>query len=359
MPTALDPEQRKVLRTIRRVGRRKGATPKLLKAAIETGLVESSLRNLKGGDADSAGWRQERASLYPDPTNVRRSAARFFDEAARANAPGISAGELAARVQRPAAQYRGRYEEAAQQAEAILESLAAGSSEGDTPLLGMQRVESGSKTVFDKQGFEGARKKLVLAQMLAKHGKDSPLFKTGLLSTTAPDRADFTSSKQTSRVVATASGANLPRGGGAGTGAVAFASQRIGRYQENRGANRGTDLDRLQARFGMTGQPWCAIFATTSAAHGGASRAVRTASVAQINQWAQEGSHGYHRGLLSSDKAKPGDLLTFGNDHVGVVEKRLPDGRIRTIEGNTSTGGVRRVTRRPGEGMIARPRYRR
>src|SRR4051812_35484949 len=98
-----------VVREIRRVARRKRASPKEIKAAFETGIVESGLQNLKGGDADSAGWRQERASLYADPTNVTHAAERFFDEARGKNVRGISAGELAARVQRPAAQYRGRY----------------------------------------------------------------------------------------------------------------------------------------------------------------------------------------------------------------------------------------------------------
>lgn len=124
------PEQRKVVQTILKVGRQRGASPKEIKAAIETGLVESNLRNLHGGDADSAGWRQERASLYPDPTNVQHSAARFFDEARKANQSGKygSAGSLAAAVQRPAAQYRGRYQQRSGDAESLLSGLGGGGS---------------------------------------------------------------------------------------------------------------------------------------------------------------------------------------------------------------------------------------
>src|SRR3954471_13970019 len=119
---ALQSDQQQVLSAILRIGRQRGATAKEIKAAIETGLVESGLRNLPGGDADSAGWRQERASLYPDPTNVQHSAARFFDEAKRANASGRygSAGSLAAAVQRPAAQFRGRYQQRSGDADALL-----------------------------------------------------------------------------------------------------------------------------------------------------------------------------------------------------------------------------------------------
>lgn len=122
------PEQRKVVKAILKVGRQRGASPKEVKAAIETGLVESNLRNLSGGDADSAGWRQERASLYPDPTNVTHAAARFFDEAKKANASGRygSAGSLAAAVQRPAAQFRGRYQQRSGDADALLAGFGGG-----------------------------------------------------------------------------------------------------------------------------------------------------------------------------------------------------------------------------------------
>lgn len=117
---ALTSEQRAVLGVIMQVARERGASPKQVKAAIETGLVESGLRNLKGGDADSAGWRQERASLYPNPTHVRASAGRFFDETAKVKDQYGRAGDLAAAVQRPAAQFRGRYQQRSAEADALM-----------------------------------------------------------------------------------------------------------------------------------------------------------------------------------------------------------------------------------------------
>ena len=114
--------QRKVVKAILREAkqRRKQGTPrkavrKRTRAALATGIVESGLRNLPGGDADSQGWRQERASLYPNPRDIKASVDRFFDEAAQFDRPGLRAGELAALVQRPAAQYRGRYGEVIRQ----------------------------------------------------------------------------------------------------------------------------------------------------------------------------------------------------------------------------------------------------
>lgn len=194
-----------VLARVLAVGRQVGASPKEIKAAVETGLVESGLRNLPGGDADSAGWRQERASLYPNPTNVEASARRFFSEARAANIRGGSAGELAARVQRPAAQYRGRYAERSVEADRLLGSagsrVTGPQNAGGVPLAG-QGVRLGQKTVFDRVGFEQAQRQALLAGIIAKRrGTNNPLFRSGLLSTAAPDRADFTKTDVTSRIV--------------------------------------------------------------------------------------------------------------------------------------------------------------
>lgn len=120
----LGPEESHVARKVLRTARRAGATRKEKLAAAETGLVESGFRNLPGGDADSEGWRQERASIFPNPRNVKAGAQRFFSEAKEQS--GATAGELAANVQRPAEQYRGRYDEEKPKANAILSAFERG-----------------------------------------------------------------------------------------------------------------------------------------------------------------------------------------------------------------------------------------
>lgn len=104
--------------TVIGVGRKMGATPKQILAAIETGIVESGLKNLKYGDADSLGFRQERTSIYgkKHATSVVLSAQDFYREAKALDRSGLSAGDLAAAVQRPAAQFRGRYGQVKSQA---------------------------------------------------------------------------------------------------------------------------------------------------------------------------------------------------------------------------------------------------
>lgn len=121
----LTPQASHVARKVLARGAQLGATRKQKLAAAETGLVESGFENLPGGDADSEGWRQERSSLYPNPRNVKASATRFFQEAKASS--GATAGELAANVQRPAEQYRGRYSERKPEAAAILRAYNKGS----------------------------------------------------------------------------------------------------------------------------------------------------------------------------------------------------------------------------------------
>jgi hypothetical protein len=101
-------------------------------AALVTGRVESNFKNLGDGDADSAGWRQERASLYRNPTNLKASVRRFYQEAAKLDR-GQRVGELAADVQRPRAEFRGRYAQHVGEAKRLLGSGGATGGTRGTP----------------------------------------------------------------------------------------------------------------------------------------------------------------------------------------------------------------------------------
>lgn len=149
----LTPEQRRVLSAILRIGRKVHATPREIKANVETGLVESNLRNLGGGDADSAGYRQERASLYRDPTNLKHAIRRFYQEAADRRGQYARAGDLAAAVQRPAAQYRGRYQQKSGEAQALIRALS-----GNTHQAAASGSSTSTRTVggVDNQKARGA-----------------------------------------------------------------------------------------------------------------------------------------------------------------------------------------------------------
>ena len=130
----LDNEQRKIVRLIKAEGRNirdPHARRVYLRAAVQTGLVESGLHNLNYGDADSKGWRQERASIYKDPTNLRASIRRFREEFQQQYQPGEKSYQVAAEVQRPRADLRGRYHDVAGQAAPVLRGVG-GSTGGPT-----------------------------------------------------------------------------------------------------------------------------------------------------------------------------------------------------------------------------------
>jgi hypothetical protein len=111
-----------------RTARSMGASTKMLVALMAAGIVESGMRNINFGDRDSVGFLQQRPSQgwgtvaqLLDPAYATR---KFIQAARRFDKRGISAGELAARIQRPAAQYRGRYAQREADAVAILNRFA-------------------------------------------------------------------------------------------------------------------------------------------------------------------------------------------------------------------------------------------
>lgn len=122
------------------------------RAATQTAIVESGIANLSGGDADSAGWRQERASLYKDPTSVKNSARRFRQEFEAAYKPGMKSYDLAAAIQRPREDLRGRYKEEAKNAESALAQLGKAASAAAATTAGASRssrvVVPGTKTKY-------------------------------------------------------------------------------------------------------------------------------------------------------------------------------------------------------------------
>lgn len=94
-----------VARAVCAVGRRFGADSFVMLAAFETGIDESGMRNLPGGDLDSAGVFQQRPTqgwgTYAEVTDVYHAAASFFSRARANERPGSgqTPGQLAQSVQ--------------------------------------------------------------------------------------------------------------------------------------------------------------------------------------------------------------------------------------------------------------------
>jgi hypothetical protein len=107
-PDTITPDQLAVAQTIVDVGKARGASTDAIVAAVATGMFESRLTNLSGGDADSEGVFQQRPSQgWTGLQDVAKAAGEFYDKYEKAE--GATPGERAANVQRPAEQYRGGY----------------------------------------------------------------------------------------------------------------------------------------------------------------------------------------------------------------------------------------------------------
>lgn len=143
-----------VARTIVDIGRQRGLGEREIVAALATGLVESGLRNVKHGDRDSLGVFQQRPSQgwgTPEQVmDVAYAAGKFYDAIPQFDEKGISGAELAARVQRPAKQYRGRYAQKWAEAQNIYAQLTGGTPNASTtsalaehPELGQAAAQSG------------------------------------------------------------------------------------------------------------------------------------------------------------------------------------------------------------------------
>jgi len=107
-----------------------GASPKALKAAVETGIVESNLTNVRHGTSDSQGVFQQRPSQgwgsVAQVTNVEHAARKFFEQAIPAHGKYGSAGQLAQAVQRSA--YPARYDQQSARASSLMGNAGSSSA---------------------------------------------------------------------------------------------------------------------------------------------------------------------------------------------------------------------------------------
>jgi hypothetical protein len=155
------------------------------------------------------------------------------------------------------------------------------------------------------------------------------------------------------RVLSSAQGAGaavaLPQAGGGsdpGLAAVRAAETQLGVTEQPPGSNDGPAIAmyRSAVQGAYAGAPWCAYFVSWAARQAGAplgSDGQGLGSVAEIAQWARQ------TGRYTTTPA-PGELILFGDAHVGIVKSVNPNGTLTTIEGNYANS-VQEVTRWPSE----------
>lgn len=157
----------------------------------------------------------------------------------------------------------------------------------------------------------------------------------------APPVAGGTSFASQLRAATTAGAA--ARSGQAG-GMVGLARGEVGQREAPMGSN---DSPRIaQYRSAVPGGPvgpWCAYFASWVAKQNGTPLGERGQGYARVDDvyaWAQRTGRAVPNG--PGVTPKPGDLIIW-DEHMGIVESVLPDGRVRTIEGNSSDQVSQRV----------------
>jgi len=125
---------------------------------------------------------------------------------------------------------------------------------------------------------------------------------------------------------------------------VAAAAAEVGQAEQPPGSNDSPRIATYrQATLGSAVGPWCAYFASWAARQAGTplgDHGEGFGSVDALSAWAQRTGRALPNGL--GVVPRPGDLIVF-DEHVGIVEQVLPDGRVQTIEGNSSDRVSRNV----------------
>lgn len=118
---------------------------------------------------------------------------------------------------------------------------------------------------------------------------------------------------------------------------VAAAESQLGQSEQPPGSNESPAIAEYRGATAgaMPGEPWCAYFASWAARQAGTpigAMGQGIGSVSEIWSWAQSVGRAMPNG--PGVVPKPGDLIVFGGEHVGIVRGVTASGQIETIEGN-------------------------
>jgi len=140
------------------------------------------------------------------------------------------------------------------------------------------------------------------------------------------------------------------QGTGAGQAVLNLVRGEVGQAEQPPGSNDSPRIAQYrQATAGSGVGPWCAYFVSWAARQAGVPLGDSGQGFGRVDDvyaWAQRTGKAIPAG---SAPPQPGDLIVW-DEHIGVVENVLPDGRIQTIEGNSSNMVTRRVHSADGDG---------
>src|SRR5215210_5385542 len=138
----------------------------------------------------------------------------------------------------------------------------------------------------------------------------------------------------------------------AGQAIVNLVREEVGVAEQPPGSNDSPRIAQYRkATAGSGVGPWCAYFTSWAAREAGVPLGENGQGFGRVDDvyaWAQRAGKAIPAG---SGQPQPGDLIVW-DEHIGVVESVLPDGRVQTIEGNSSDQVSRRVHDASGGGAI-------
>jgi hypothetical protein len=117
------------------------------------------------------------------------------------------------------------------------------------------------------------------------------------------------------------------------------------------GSNDGPRIAQYrQATAGSGVGPWCAYFVSWAARQAGAPLGDHGQGFGRVDDvwaWAQQSG----RSIPAGSRPEPGDLIVW-DEHIGIVSSVDADGRIHTVEGNSSDKVSQRTYGADGGGAV-------
>jgi hypothetical protein len=145
--------------------------------------------------------------------------------------------------------------------------------------------------------------------------------------------------------------ASAPQGGGAGIAATARGE--VGQVEQPPGSNDSARIAQYRSAVPGGGVgPWCAYFASWVAKENGKPLGENGQGFARVDDvyaWAERTGRAVPNG--PGARPQPGDLIIW-DEHMGIVESVTPDGKIQTIEGNSSDSVAQRTYGPDGGGAV-------
>jgi hypothetical protein len=175
-------------------------------------------------------------------------------------------------------------------------------------------------------------------------------FATMLSDQSAAPAATLNPAATAAAATTAATGTAVPQT--AGQRALALAQQEIGQTEQPPGSNDSPRIAEYRTATAGSGiGPWCAYFVSWAAKNAGAplgEAGQGFGSVGAVSSWAQR--TGRWNPAASGQPPQAGDLVVWGGQHIGIVESVDADGKIHTIEGNSSNMVTRRTHDASGDG---------